>query len=227
MKTLWRWWSLSCQWSTVNDINAKFRRHVETTLLFLLSTTAYHLPTSPSTAPSPQVRRHFTPLRASPPPRPTLTWLCFSFYQVASFPCIASPISLSRLGSTKGIPRLGLLYPLKRFSPYFNEKSFLRGAVDYHYYYHYYYYSSATSSLLHPPPWPLHSSATPPCASFEFCLFSSLSIYKYHLDFVLPNPCSDKVERKFKGWCRFKGKKETQKLEMQKFFAFILQVANN
>lgn len=136
----------------MNDINAKFRRHVETTLLFLLSTTAYHLPTSPSTVPSPQPRRHFTPLRAIPPspsPRPMLTWLCFSFYQVASFPCIASPISLSRLGSTKGIPRLGLLYPLKRFSPYFNEKSFLRGAVGYHYH----YYSSATSSsLLHPPP---------------------------------------------------------------------------
>lgn len=98
----------------MNDINAKFRRHVETTLLFLLSTRLPpYQPTSPTT-PSPTL---VVTSRHEPPPPPSLlTWLCFSFYQVASFPCIASPISLSRLGSTKGIPRLGLLYPLKRFS---------------------------------------------------------------------------------------------------------------
>lgn len=155
MKTLWRW-SLSCQWSTVNDINAKFRRHVETTLLFLLSTRLPpYQPTSPTT-PSPTLV--VTSRHEPPPPPPLLTWLCFSFYQVASFPCIASPISLSRLGSTKGIPRFGLLYPLKRFS-----RTLMKKASPSPWGSRYYSYNI----LL--PSWPLHSS-TP---SFEFCLFSS------------------------------------------------------
>lgn len=175
VKTLWRW-SLSCQWSTVNDINAKFRRHVETTLLFLLSTRLppTYLPTNQPTSPTPH--RVVATSRYEPTLYSTLTWLCFSFYQVASFPCIASPISLSRLGSTKGIPRLGLLYPLKRFSRTLMKKAFSVGQ------------SLLLDSRNILPPWLLHSSATPsppPLLNSAYFL-PYLSIYKYHLDFVPP-----------------------------------------
>lgn len=141
---------------------------------YFSSPPAYHLTNQPLQQPPPPywvvvTSRHEPP----PPPPPLLTWLCFSFYQVASFPCIASPISLSRLGSTKGIPRLGLLYPLKRFSRTLMKKA-SPPPWDSRYY-------STTSSSL-----PDLFILQPPLLNSAYFLL--YPIYKYHLHFVPPFP---------------------------------------
>lgn len=166
MKTLWRW-SLSCQWSTVNDINAKFRRHVETTLLFLLSTRLPpYQPTSPTT-PSPTLgRRHFTPRISSSSSSTHLAlFLLLSsrflpLYRVANFTVSA------RVDQRNSAIRSFISF--KKIFPYFNEKSFS--------------FSVGQSLLLvqHPPPFLTSSFFNP--------LFWILLIffYKYHLHFVPP-----------------------------------------
>lgn len=147
---------------------------------YFSSPPAYHLTNQPLQQPPPPHWVVVTSRHESPPPPPLLTWLCFSFYQVASFPCIASPISLSRLGSTKGIPRFGLLYPLKRFS-----RTLMKKASPSPWGSRYYSYNI----LL--PSWPLHSS-TP---SFEFCLFSSINIISTlsHLSSVCSGQSAEKI----------------------------------